>query len=230
MRFTVLAPLGDHPNVHLYGAEKLVVYVDGRYLTTVIPTERTKSPPVMSETIGFSSQPRRMRSISISAPLMAKCSIDAVGVSGDARFESPKPYRVAKPVVFYGTSITNGFCASHAGVTYEALLARRLNLDYVVVGNIGGAHAGDSMMASIVSDIDAAAYVVDYAHNETSIKNLRLTFPAMVATLRSKHPDAPIICVTPIYWAGVENASVPASMWEDSREEGKREVRAPDGT
>src|SRR5947209_8413287 len=34
VRFSILAPLGDHTNVHLYGAEGLVFYVDDRYLTT----------------------------------------------------------------------------------------------------------------------------------------------------------------------------------------------------
>jgi hypothetical protein len=68
IRFTVLAPLGDHTNVHLYGAEGLVFYVDGRYLTTIIPTEPTRPPPFTGEITIFSSQSRRVRSITIYAP------------------------------------------------------------------------------------------------------------------------------------------------------------------
>ncbi len=222
VRFTISTPPNKYIYLGVFGQAGLAVYVDDRYLTTVIPTDPTNPPPLTSDVPIFSGQPRRMRSITIYSPIMATCSIDAVGVPTDAHFEKPRPYRLDKPVVYYGTSITNGFFAAQAGVTYEALLGRRLNLDYVVVGNI--AKPGDLRMASVLADVDACAYVLDYTHNVTSIKFLRDTFLTMVETLRGKRPDTPIVCITPIYWAGVENPSVPTAQPEDEREELKREV------
>jgi hypothetical protein len=222
VRFTISSPPNKYIYLGIFGQAGLAVYVDDRYLTTVIPTEPTRSPPLNSEVSVFGGQPRRMRSITIYAPLMATCSIEAVGVSSDSQFERPRPYRLDKPVVYYGTSITNGFFAAHGGVTYEAQLGRRLNLDYVVVGNI--AKPGDLRMASVLAEVDACAYVLDYTHNMTSVKLLHDTFRTMIETLRSKRPDTPIICITPIYWAGVENPSVPTAQPEDEQEERKREV------
>jgi hypothetical protein len=100
VRFSILSALGNHVNMHLYGAEGLVFYVDNRYLTATIPKDPTNTPPFNDEVTVFSSQPRRMRSVTIYAPLMASCSIDAVGVFGDARFEPPEHFRLNKPVVF----------------------------------------------------------------------------------------------------------------------------------
>src|SRR5262249_14123682 len=88
VRFTIESPLRRHIHMHGYSQGSLSIYVDDRYLTTVTPTELApsgpwKEPPYKSEVTVFRSQARRMRSITVYAP-MSTCLIEAVGVSADA--------------------------------------------------------------------------------------------------------------------------------------------------
>ena len=48
-----------------------------------------------------------------------------------------RPFALSKPVVFYGTSITQGGCASRPGMSYTAIVGRKLNLDFVNQGFSG---------------------------------------------------------------------------------------------
>ena len=57
------------------------------------------------------------------------------------------PFRTAKPVVFYGTSITQGGCASRSGMSYQAILGRQLNLDFVNLG-FSGNGKGEPVVAA----------------------------------------------------------------------------------
>ena len=57
---------------------------------------------------------------------------------GDATVgELAKPFAISKPLVFYGTSITQGGCASRSGMSYQAILGRMLNADFVNLGFSG---------------------------------------------------------------------------------------------
>ena len=57
--------------------------------------------------------------------------VEMLAIGGDegAGFELPAPFAVEKPVLFYATSITQGRNASRPGLSYQAMLARDLNLD-----------------------------------------------------------------------------------------------------
>ena len=59
-----------------------------------------------------------------------------IGVPKDASF-TPIPPRTIKPILFYGTSITQGGCASRSGMSYQAILGRILNIDFVNLGFSG---------------------------------------------------------------------------------------------
>ncbi len=59
----------------------------------------------------------------------------SIGVEKTATFEglAPRP----KPIVFYGTSITHGACASRPGMVHTAILGRKLDLPVVNLGFSG---------------------------------------------------------------------------------------------
>ena len=99
-----------------------------------------------------------------------------------------------KPVVFYGTSITQGGCASRPGMAYTAILQRRLDVPVVNMG-FSGAGCMEVEMAETLAKIDAAAYVVDTMWN-IGVSTVRQgTYERFVRRLRAQRPDVPILLV-----------------------------------
>ncbi len=106
-----------------------------------------------------------------------------------------------KPVVFYGSSITQGGCAIRAGMNYIALISQRYNLNYLNRGFSGAAKAEDEMIDYLCS-LDMCAFVSDYDHNATDIEHLKKTHIKLYKAIRQKHPDIPYIIITrPDYFA-----------------------------
>lgn len=109
------------------------------------------------------------------------------------RDSEPRPAATAKPIVFYGTSITQGGCASRPGMTYAAILGRRFDRPIV---NLGFSSNGtmDLELAALITEIDAAAIVVDCVPNMTLDMIAQRTRP-FVKRLRETRPRTPILLV-----------------------------------
>ena len=69
-----------------------------------------------------------------------------------------------KPLVFYGTSITQGGCASRPGLAHTNIISRELGHECINLGFSGNGHLEDSI-GNIMSDIDASLYVVECMYN-----------------------------------------------------------------
>src|SRR5208283_4029197 len=96
------------------------------------------------------------------------------------------PYALSRPVVFYGTSITQGGCASRSGMSYQAILGRMLNLDFVNLGFSGNGR-GEPELAHAVASIDALCFVLDFAQNN-SLESLTQAYAPFLDVIRSAHP------------------------------------------
>lgn len=119
-----------------------------------------------------------------------------IGVKSGAFVQAPKPYSYDdKPIVFYGSSITQGGCASRAGNDYTALVSRWLCSDYVNLGFSGGAK-GESEMAEYLASLSASAFVIDYDANAPSAEWLKKTHYPMYETIRRANPKTPIVFMT----------------------------------
>ena len=115
-----------------------------------------------------------------------------VGVKNGCYVKQPKPYKMQKPIVFYGSSITQGGCASHPGNEYTALVSRWLNAEYINLGFSGGAK-GEQAMSDYIADIDASVFVIDYDHNAQSVEYLQETHYSIYKTIRKKQAKTPIL-------------------------------------
>ena len=104
-------------------------------------------------------------------------------------------YECDKPIVYYGSSITQGACASRPGNTYQSIIERKINYDYINLGFSGNAK-GEIEMAEYIASIPMKAFVYDYDHNAPSVEHLRETHYRMFNIIRNKQPDLPIICVS----------------------------------
>jgi hypothetical protein len=56
---------------------------------------------------------KKMREVLIHFPLYNQVDDLFIGLDKDAKIEPPGEYAIQKPIVFYGSSITQGACASH---------------------------------------------------------------------------------------------------------------------
>lgn len=118
-----------------------------------------------------------------------------IGVAPEAELAKalPRPGSRGKPVCFYGTSITQGGCASRPGMTYAAILGRRLDWATINLGFSGSARM-ESEMADLLGEIEAAAYVLDCLPNMTTAL-VRERVGPFVEQLRKARPETPIILV-----------------------------------
>jgi hypothetical protein len=191
----------DMRNMHAFGQTGVDLYVDGTYWGTAIADGEAK-PGKIYEHLYFDlrAQPRREHDLAIYLSLYKPVKVLGVGVDPEAKVSTAKPFALAKPVVFYGTSITQGGCASHPGTSYQAILGRMLNLDFVNLG-FSGNGKGEPDVARAVAEIDASAFVLDFAQNNPTIESLREVYGPFLETLRSKHPATPIAVITPIFSA-----------------------------
>jgi hypothetical protein len=106
---------------------------------------------------------------------------------------APRAAERAKPIVFYGTSITQGGCASRPGMCHPAILGRRLDRPAINLGFSGnGTMDGD--IAALLGEIDAAVYVIDCLPNMTAKTVAERTGP-LVTAIRKAQPTAPILLV-----------------------------------
>jgi hypothetical protein len=172
------------------------LYADNEYLASAYPGVVQGSPTKIDTTWATGIE-RAMRDVTIYLPLYKAATIDAIYVDADAKIEAPGPFAVTKPVVYYGTSITQGGCASNPGDSYPAMLSRWMNVDFVNLG-FDGNGLGDDAIASAMAEIDAAAFVLDYWVNVVP-DQLHDTLPRMVDALRAKHPQTPIFVTSPYF-------------------------------
>lgn len=106
---------------------------------------------------------------------------------------SPRPASHAKSICFYGTSITQGGCATRAGMAYPAILGRMLERPTINLGFSGNGQM-EPEMASLLAELDVAVYVLDALPNMQKQMVAERVVP-FVEILRKAHPDTPIVLV-----------------------------------
>jgi hypothetical protein len=134
----------------------------------------------------------KLRDITINMSSYSEVHKLFIGLKEDSIVEECTPYACDKPVVYYGSSITQGAFSSRPGNTYQAIVSRRLNLDYINLGFSGNALAEDEMI-DYINNFDMCAFVYDYDHNAPTPEYLKETHEKMFKAIREKHPDLPII-------------------------------------
>ena len=118
-----------------------------------------------------------------------------IGLSAESELYPPEPYAIEKPVLYYGSSITQGGCASRPGNAYQAMISRRLNADFINLGFSGSAR-GEAAVRDYLSTIESSVFVCDYDHNAPDAAHLNATHFPIYESYRRAHPDTPIVFVS----------------------------------
>ena len=119
----------------------------------------------------------------------------AVGLPSDCQLQPPLPFALPAPVVFYGSSITQGGCASRPGNMYPTIVCRELGLDQYNLGFSGSAK-GEPEVADYIAGLNMAALVLDYDYNADSVEHLKATHEPFFTRIRQVHPTLPIILMS----------------------------------
>ena len=155
-----------------------------------------------------------------------------IGFSKDATLSPPDDYKHSKPIVFYGSSITHGACASRPGSSYEALISRELDTDFINLGFAGNAKA-EIQMAEYIATIDTPIFVFDYDWNAESLKELEEHHYPFYKKYRELKPNTPIVFVTrpdfTIYDEAPARRDLIKQNYEKAKSEGDKNVYFIDG-
>jgi lysophospholipase L1-like esterase len=132
------------------------------------------------------------RAYTIYLPLYNGVESLEIGVPPQAAFQ-PIPPRSDKPIVYYGTSIAHGACASRPGMAFTAILGRRLDRPVINLGFSGNGRM-DPEVGALLAQLDAAVYVIDCLPNMEAEAVAQRTEP-LVRQLRQARPHTPILLV-----------------------------------
>ena len=143
----------------------------------------------------FSDMKPGMREYIMLFPLYDGADSVYIGVDSAAVLEMPKvdlPKR-EKPVVIYGTSITQGACASRPGMCHTNMLVRDLNREVYNLGFSGNGRF-DLEVAEVMTSVDAGLYVIDCLPNN-KVNEVREKIDPFFQYLRTRRPDVPVLFV-----------------------------------
>ncbi len=220
--------VGKMPHLALTGSVGFDLYIEDDYFKTFIPpfdiTDGFESVIELGES--------KKREITINFPLYSDVSELYIGISKNARLSSPKPYKNQKPVVFYGSSITQGGCASRPGLSYQSIVSIKSDTDFINLGFSGSAR-GEETIAEYIKNLDMSVFVYDYDHNAPDLNHLEKTHGKMFDIIRQANPDLPVVMMSrPVYLLSEEEEKrldVIKGTYNKAKENGDRNVYLIDG-
>jgi len=170
-------------------AHGIDLYVDGSFWHTV-PVTADKPADICC----FEECDWRERRIDLYLPHRREVEIAALGLDADGRLGTAPA--ATRPIVLYGSSVAQGAGASRPGMGYGSILCRRLEVDLVNLG-FGGAGKAEPEVVDLVTQVEASCFLLDLGKSY-GLQDAT-AYTDMLSRLRETQPDAPIICLTPIY-------------------------------
>ena len=175
----------------------------------------------------------KMQDIIILLPRNEMINSVEIEIDDSAKIEAPTPYKYAKPIIFYGSSITEGGCSCNPSNYYSAIISRHLDVDFYNFG-FSGCCKGESAMADFFNTLDFSIFVLDYDHNAPSVEHLRSTHEPFYKMIREKNENTPIIMISRPrpYLVDDENErrSIIKQTYDNAIKNGDKNVYFIDGT
>jgi len=140
------------------------------------------------------------KEFTINFPLYSGVTYLYIGLQEGSVLREAPEYGISTPVVYYGSSITQGGCASKPGSSYESILSRRFDCDYINLG-FSGSGRGEDEIVDYIKGLNMSLYVMDYDHNAPTSEHLENTHYRMYERIRAVKPDLPILMLPrPMYY------------------------------
>ena len=187
--------VGKMPHFPLTGSVGFDLYVDEgggqKYYGTFTPPYEVATG--YESVIDFSSNAERI--ITINFPLYSNVKKLYIGLDSHSVRKAAPDYKYEKPIVYYGSSITQGGCASRPGNSYQSMISRKLDTNFINLGFSGSGRAEEAM-AQYLADLEMSIFVCDYDHNAPDAAYLKETHLPLYRAIRAKQPKLPIILIS----------------------------------
>ena len=223
-----MSNLSKMPHMAFSGAIGFDLYVKKKHVGTYMPPTNIENG--YENVIEFGV--KKMREITINFPLYSGVEELYVGLQEGCKVLAPAPFKMEKPIVYYGSSITQGGCASRPGTCYQGFVHRAIDADYINLGFSGSARA-EKTISDYVCGLDMSVFVYDYDHNAPTVAHLAETHERMFLEVRERHKDLPIIIMSrPKYAltdAEKERLAIIKRTYENAVARGDRNVYFIDG-
>ena len=176
---------------------------------------------------------RKMRYFTMNFPTYNHVNQLYIGLQEDATVAKGMPYKSVAPIMYYGSSITQGGCSARPGNAYQAIISRRMNMDFLNLGFSGNGKA-EEMMIDYLAQLKMSVFVSDYDHNAPDVEHLKNTHCKLYERIRAAHPDIPYIMLSrPDYLRdisdGNERRDVIIDTFRYARAQGDKNVYFIDG-
>ena len=132
----------------------------------------------------------------------------------------PRASGIVKPVVFYGTSTTQGGCVSRPSLCLTSVAGRMLDAPVVNLG-FSGSGRMEREMIDVIADAEASVYVLDTVGNVNQ-DDIRDRYEDFVRGLRARRPGVPIVLTANGWIFNVrhrESAALIRGIWQKLRAE-----------
>jgi lysophospholipase L1-like esterase len=195
VRYSLLSGSLAMPHMPATGVSGLDLYgrdADGadRWLAVARPTAQQMSLALATEIDPLPDGAPRHYTLYL--PLYNGVESLEIGVAVDCRFAPVAP-RADKPLVFYGTSIMHGACASRAGMSITGILGRRLARPTINLGFSGNGRM-EAEVGALLAELDPCVYVIDCLPNMQAGEVAERAEP-LLRQLRAARPETPILLV-----------------------------------
>ena len=221
------------------------VYADGVFHQSAMPPwndgwkqkSMAKNPPNFGfdTLIEFNPYEDKEREITIYFPLYNGVDSVQIGLRDGDSLAEGGDYKYELPVVFFGSSTTQGASCSRPGNSYDAMLSRMLDFDYINLGFSGSGRA-EGAMTEYLANLKCKVFVCDYDHNAHTAEFLEKTHLPLYRAFRRVQPDTPIIFLSkpdverkPWFFEPNERREVILKTYNTALSEGDENVAFIDG-
>jgi lysophospholipase L1-like esterase len=164
--------------------------------------------------------PQENREFKVWLPLYDGITNIEIGIDSLASIEKPA-FSTKLPIVFYGTSITQGGCASRPGMAYPSIISRKMDVDCINLGFSGNGKMEEAVV-DVIGGIKASFYVIDCLPN-MSVAEVKERVSTLAQSLRSRNTNTPIVFVENIEYSKIFYEEATRKLIQDKNEALKTE-------
>lgn len=190
-----LAEFSHKGNMTAIGASGLDLYCKvgsgWQYVNSGTPQAKFTEVSLISEMDGT------LKEFLINLPLYSSVIKLEVGILEGSVIERGEKFSNSEaPIVFYGTSITQGASASRPGMAYPSIISRNLDMETINLGFSGNGRFEQSV-GQVLCDASPGLIVIDCTPNSSPEVIQENAFD-LLFQIRGCHPNVPILMVESI--------------------------------
>ncbi|MBQ4088215.1 MAG: hypothetical protein IJC78_08220 [Clostridia bacterium] len=197
----------------IHGFDMYVASLDKKtkplYKKTFIPSGVTRDAGNYCGSYEFKDS--TLREIIINFPLYNGVENLYIGLCDGCTLKKASPYSIELPMVFYGSSVTQGGCASRPGTNYTHHLSRWLDADFINLG-FSGSDLGEEALAEYIATIPMSVFIHAYGYNAPSKVHYENTYYPFYKTVRDEKPNLPIVMMSSPVCLDLKTESIAKQM------------------